>query len=82
MIEGIQLKYFKYIFNLTKSTPSYTSHGDHGLTPLSLDIQTRLISLWSKLIVNHDNNKLSSAIYNTVYELHSATVISPNGFIT
>ena len=47
----------------------------NGLTPLSVDIQKRLISFLSKLIVNHDYNKLSSEIYNIVYELHSAKVI-------
>ena len=50
-------------------------YGELGLTPLSVDIQMRLISFWSKLIVNHDYNKLSSEIYNIVYELHSAKVI-------
>ena len=76
MIERIQLKYFKYIFNLKKTIPSYiVVYRELGLTALSDGIQTRLSSFWSKLIVNHDNNKLSSEIYNIVYELHSAYVI-------
>ena len=55
-------------------------YGEVGLTPLSVDIQTRLISFWSKLKVKHDYNKLSSEIYNIVYELHSAKVIKSNWF--
>ena len=66
MIERIQLKYFKAIFNLKKSTPSYMVYGELGLTPISVEIQTCLISFWSKLIVNYDYNKLSSEIYNIV----------------
>ena len=40
IIERVQLKFFKYIFNLKKSTPSYMIYGELGIMPLSVDIQT------------------------------------------
>ena len=74
MIERIQLKYFKYIFNVKNYLIVYGIWRTSTL-PLSVGIQTCLICFWSKLIVNHDNNKLLSVIYNIVYELNSAKVI-------
>ena len=50
-------------------------YGDPGVTPLAVDIQIRIISFLSKMIVYHDNNKSSSEIYKFVHELHSAKEI-------
>ena len=50
-------------------------YGDPRVTPLAVDIQIRLISFLSKLIVYHDNNKSSPEIYKFVHELHSAKEI-------
>lgn len=69
ILERVQLTYFKYIFSLKKSTPSYMIYGELGIMPILVDIQTRTISFWSKLIENDTQNKLSSAVYNIIYEL-------------
>ena len=50
VIERVQLNYFKQIFGLKKSTPSYMLYGELGIMPLEVDIHTRIISFWSKLI--------------------------------
>lgn len=34
ILERVQLKFYKYIFNLKKSTPSYMIYGELGITPL------------------------------------------------
>lgn len=70
VLERIQLKFYKYIFNLKKSTPSYMIYGELGATPLYIDIQVRLVSFWCKLIENSDKHKLSSFVYDAIYELH------------
>ena len=57
IIERVQLKFFKYIFNLKKSTPSYMIYGELGIMPLSVDIQTRFISFWANIIENSDKQK-------------------------
>jgi hypothetical protein len=72
-IERVQLKFYKYIFNLKKSTPNYMIYGELGITPLEVDIKSRTISFWSKLIDNINNNentKLASKVYLLVYNLY------------
>ena len=70
IIEKVQLKFFKQIFHLKNATPSYMIYGELGITPFYVEIQKRIVSFWCKLIDNYENNKLSSLIYNLVYEMH------------
>jgi len=74
ILERTQLKFFKYIFKLKKSTPSYMIYGELGLTPLIVDIQTRIISFWTRIIDDIDSNptsiKLSSKMYQLLYTMH------------
>ena len=44
MIERIQLNFYKHVLNLKKSTPSNKIYGELGITPLYIDIQTRIVS--------------------------------------
>lgn len=69
ILERVQLKFYKQIFCLKKSTPSYMIYGELGITPLYVDIQTRLISFWCKLVENYEACRLSSIVYNAVYVL-------------
>ena len=68
-IERIQLKFIKYALNLKKSTPSFMIYGELGMKPITLDIQARVISFWSKLVSDEDH-KLSTLIYKITYEMH------------
>ncbi|MEW8546328.1 MAG: reverse transcriptase family protein [Candidatus Thiodiazotropha sp.] len=76
VLERIQLKFYKYIFNLKKSTPSYMVYGELGVTPLYIDIQTRIVSFWTKLILNTEKIKLSSMVYTAIYSLQEANQIN------
>ena len=76
ILERIQLKFYKFIFNLKTSTPSYMIYGELGITPLYIDVQTRMVSFWSNLIENHENCKLSSCIYSAVHALHKEKKIN------
>ena len=42
-------------------------YGELGIMPLSIDIQTRTVSFWSKLTDTDDLNKLSSLLYKIIY---------------
>lgn len=78
MIERVQLKFYKYIFNLKRSTPSNMIYGELGVLPLYIDIQTRIISFWTKLIENREMNKLSSTVYTLLLQMHNSNaVMSP-----
>ena len=77
MIERVQLKFYKQVLNLKKSTPSNMIYGELGITPLYVDIQTRIVSFWSKL-VDTDSDKLSSSVYQIMLAMHnSQKIISP-----
>ena len=56
-LERIQLKFYKQTLNLKKSTPSNMIYGELGVTPIYIDVQTRIISFWTKLINSPIENK-------------------------
>ena len=72
MLERVQLKFYKQILNLKKSTPSNMIYGELGVTPLYIDVQTRMILFWAKLVNSTIENKLSSTVYRVIYEMHAA----------
>ena len=50
IIEQVQLKILKFVLNIKKSTPNCIVYGETGVMPLKLDIQSRIVAFWSKLI--------------------------------
>ena len=68
-LERVQLKFLKYAFNLKKSTPTYMIYGELGVKPILIDIKTRVVSFWSRLLTETEN-KLSSLMYKIVYQMH------------
>ena len=54
-------------------------YGELGITPLKVDISTRIVSFWSKLVNNIENSKLSSLIYNILFVLHNAKRLYHSG---
>ena len=78
VLEKVQLKFFKYVFNLKKSTPSYMIYGELGIFPIVLDMKYRTISYWIKLIENasSDNVKLSTKTYLMLYNLYNVNFVN------
>ena len=70
VIERIHLKFLKYLFNLKKSTPTYMIYGELGILPLTVEIQSKALSFWCKLIENKETFKISSQIYMATYAMH------------
>ena len=62
VIEQVQLKFLKFILNIKKSTPNCIVYGETGVLPLKIDIHTRMVSYWAKLIQPETDN-LSSKLY-------------------
>ena len=75
VIEKVQLNYFKQICGLKRSTPSYMLYGELGIMPLEVDIHTRIISIWSKLIQHDATYRLSKMMYHIVYTLSNGNQI-------
>ena len=81
ILERIQLKFYKFIFNHKTTTPSYMIYGELGITPLYIDVQTHMVSFRPNLIENHENFKLSSCIYSAVHALHKEKRLTLSGSI-
>lgn len=62
LLERVQLKFLKSIFNLKQSTPNAMVYGEFGIYPIELDIKVRMVSYWTKLI-EPDSLKFSSLLY-------------------
>ena len=81
LIEKLQLKFYKFLFKLRPSTPSQMIYGETGKFPVSIVIKTRLLMYWYKLVCPDNCNKLSSIVYNIMYNLnlsgrHTSSYIS------
>ena len=63
IIEQVQLKILKFVLNIKKSTPNCIVYGETGVMPLKLDIQSRIVAFWSKLIQPETIN-LSTKLYS------------------
>lgn len=73
MIEKIQNDFLRRITFSKKSTPLYMLYGELGRYPLEINIKSRMIGFWYRLI--HGNPlKLSSILYQCL--LHSSNVNS------
>ena len=67
LIEKLHLKYLKYSLSLKMSTPTCMALGETGRFPVSIHINTRVVSFWSRIIRTSNKNKLSSIMYNIMY---------------
>ncbi|XP_061167256.1 uncharacterized protein LOC133176104 [Saccostrea echinata] len=64
IIERVHLKFLKHIFHLKSSTASYMVYGETGRFPLYINIYTRMISYWLKLLTpNSLENKIVCVLY-------------------
>ena len=66
MIEKVHLNFCKLLLHLKSFTPSYMIYGELGRYPLEIDIKSRIISFWAKLLSGKEL-KLSKIIYNLCY---------------
>ena len=45
-------------------------YGEYGIFPLAIEIKSRIIFFWTKLVKGIENHKLSSIIYEVLNSLH------------
>ncbi|OWF41333.1 RNA-directed DNA polymerase from mobile element jockey [Mizuhopecten yessoensis] len=64
-IERMHLQFCKRIMNVKNSTPNYMIYGETGRYPLEIEIKTRMIMFWFKLLTG--GSKISSLIYKMTY---------------
>ena len=69
ILERVQLKFLKYAMHMKQSTPNFMVYGEVGVYPLRVDVHTRMISFWSKLVDSSNITHLSSNMYDIAYSL-------------
>ena len=61
IIDKVHNEFLRKLLKARKSTPLYMLYGEFGRYPISIQIKSRMIQFWSKLLVN--TNKISYKIY-------------------
>jgi hypothetical protein len=69
IIEKLHLKFCKFILNVKSSTPTVVVYGELGRYPLYIDVYSRMVKFWMKIIVG-ENEKLNFKMLNTINYLN------------
>jgi hypothetical protein len=62
VLERVQLKFLKHILNVKSCTSNCIVYGETGTMPLSIEIKSRIVSFWAKLVCP-SQEKLCNNIY-------------------
>lgn len=62
VLERVQLKFLKHILNVKSCTSNCIVYGETGTMPLSIEIKSRIVSFWAKLVCP-SQDKLCNNIY-------------------
>lgn len=65
----LQLRFYKYIFKLNKSTPSRMVYGELGQFPLEIQAKSRMLNFGFKLVDNKNIDTFSSSMYRFLFEM-------------
>ena len=63
LVKGLQVKFYKLLLKLRRSTPTFMLFGETGRCPVDVHIKCRMLCFWFKLISQENSNRLSSLIY-------------------
>ena len=74
-LEKIHLDFLKSILRMKSSTPMIMVYGEFGRFPLEIQIKTRMIKFWAKILTDK-NTKISHKIYNFLLYLHNNNIYS------
>ena len=67
----LQLRFYKIIMKVRKTTPTCMVYGELGQFPLELQAKGRLLSFWYNLVDVNNSNKLSSILYKFLHNSYT-----------
>ena len=73
MIENVtklQLRFYKFVLKFRQSTPNIMVFGETGKFPIEIEIKSRLLCYWFRLIDNKNLDKFSNLIYKLLLYRH------------
>ena len=66
-IEKVQAEFIRHVLCVRKSTPYYMLYGETGMEPLLLQVKTRVLNFWCKLICGKAD-KFSHILYTCLFK--------------
>ena len=73
--EKIHLDFLKSILKMKSSTPLIMIYGEFGRFPLEIQVKTRMIKFWAKILTGK-NTKISYKMYELLLYLHNKDIYS------
>ena len=64
----LQLRFYRIILKLSKSTPSCMVYGELGQLPLEVQAKCRMLNFWFNLVNTNYKFKFSNIMYKFLYE--------------
>ena len=74
MIERVQLRYYKYILRLNKSTSTVMLLGELGKLPISEVIKARVLNFWFKTVTCQNSRKLCKVMYDLLLSMFKKNI--------
>ena len=74
LAQRLQVRFYKLILKLNKSTPTCMVLGEVGKYPVDVHMKTRMLCYWYRLVDYSNRNKLSSVIYRSTLRMHDQDV--------
>ena len=69
-IESTHLKLLKYSLHVNQRKTNSMIYGEVGRCPLKINILSRLLTYWARIVTNANLNKLTSLMYKLLLNLH------------
>ena len=69
IVMKLQMRFYKLLLHLKPGTPSAMIFGELKKFPVTLDIKSRMLNFWFKLISSESQNKLTFHVYNCLHKL-------------
>ena len=73
ILEGLHLKYCKYILGLKKTTPNVMIYGELGRYPIDIEIKSKMLGYWQRILRSKEN-KLTHVLYNILLKLYNENI--------
>ena len=70
----LQIRFFKMILKVGKSTPTNMVLGELGQFPVSIQAKCRMLNFWYKLAFSNGSDKLSCVTYRFLFKMYESGV--------
>ena len=74
ILSRVQLRYYKYVLRLKKSTNTAMLLGELGKLPMCDTIKSRVLNFWFKIVTGQNDRKLCKIMYNLMLNIFKKNV--------